>query len=53
MDIFDLKSDENTMLNDVMDVGDAEPAEKAGGGGGGGGVRDTGKRTSGEIKNKR
>ena len=52
-DIFDFKSDENMMLDNAMDVGDAEPAEKAGGGSGGGGVQDTGKRTSGEIKNKR
>ena len=41
------------MLDDAMDIGDAEPAEKAGGGSGGSGVQDTGKRTSGEIKNKR
>ena len=52
MDIFDFKSDENMMLDDVMDVGDAEPAEKAAAAAAGG-VRDTGKRTSGEIKNKR
>ena len=38
MDIFDFKSDENMMLNNAMDIGNAEPAEKAGGGGGGGGV---------------
>ena len=41
MDIFDFKSDKNMMLDNAMDVGDAEPAEKAaagGGGGGGGGV---------------
>ena len=55
MDIFDFKSDKNMMLDNVTDIGNAEPAEKVGGGGGGGGggVRDTGKRTSGKIKNKR
>ena len=36
MDSFDFKSDESMMLNDAMNVSDAEPAEKATGGGGGG-----------------
>ena len=30
MDIFDFKSDESMILDNVMDIGDAEPAEKAG-----------------------